>query len=394
MHLESPRGLVDTDREGTNATDVRNFRLTSGLARPHRSFGSLVKWAIAIPTSVMMLIGLYIVAMDSAWMHDPNVIRPILLVALFFATAHLIRAVIRWRGAKLVGGYLSRFDRLNHIDTYEISYPRIFTPRGKLPHAVLLLHGYTGSPQEFDNLLTALKDAGIPYYSPQFTGFGLSTVDLLYSASASDWARDALSAYDRISAFTERVSVVGHSMGAVLATFIAEHRPVHHLVLSGPGHYPNRNDAAIAAVLGTPVVSSIVQWFIPLLPKPIRRGRASYADLRDSEAAKASFQYVAVPIRSAFQVLKAQAMVDIRKITARDLTIVWGRDDQTVDVPRLLRFLDAHDVKYASYALEDSGHNTFEDYDKDKAISIVLDVFSDVRGGADPRPIRQVQAGA
>lgn len=372
---------------------MRNFGLTKRSARPHRSFSILVKWAIAIPTSVMLLIALYIVAMDTTWMHDPNVIRPILLIFLFFGTAHLIRAVIRWRGARLVGSYLARFDPLGQIDTYGISYPRIFTPRGKLPHAVLLLHGYTGSPQEFDNLLAALKQAGIPYYSPQFTGFGLSSVDLLYSTSASDWARDALSAYDRISAFADKVSVVGHSMGAILATFIAEHRPVHHLLLSGPGLYANRNDAAIAAVLGTPIVSTIVQWFIPLLPKPIRRGRASYADLRDAEAAQASFQYVAVPIRSAFQVLKAQAMVDIRNISAHDLTIIWGKDDQTVDVPRLLRFLDEHDVKYVSHALENSGHNTFEDYDKSKAIAIVLDVFSDVGGGADPRPVHQARAG-
>ncbi len=327
----------------------------------------------------MLFVALYIEAMDTTWLHDPRIIRPILLIFLFFGTATLIRAIIRWRGAKLVQSYLQRFDPLLGLDTYSISYPRVFSPRAKLPHAVLLLHGYTGSPQEFDNLLAALKQANIPYYAPQFTGFGLSSIELLYAASAADWARDALSAYDRIGAFAENVSVIGHSMGAILATYVAEHRKVHHLVLSGPGHYANPSDAAIARLVRTPIISGIVQWFIPLLPKPIRRGRLSYADLKDIEAAEASFQYVAVPVHSAFQVLKAQTVVDIRRISCTDLSVVWGQDDRTVDVPRLLRFLDEHKVAYSSHCLENSAHNAFEDYDKEAAIAIVLDVLADLR---------------
>lgn len=348
--------------------------------RPRRSFGVLVRWAIAIPTSVMLLIALYIVAMDTSWMHDPDVIRPILLICLFFATALLIRTVIRWRGTRLVGGYLSRFDPIDDIATYEASYPRIFTPRGRLPHAVLLLHGYTHSPQEFDHLLAALRREGIPYFAPQISGFGLSSIDLLYSTSARDWARDALTAYDQIAMFAEQVSIVGHSMGAILATFVAEHRKVRHLVLSGPGLYVHPNDTGIAALLGTPVVSAIVQWFIPLLPKPIRRGRVSFSDVKDARAADATFQYIAVPIRSTYEVLRAQTMVDIRRITADDLTVVWGRDDQTVDVPRLLTFLDANQVKHSSHCLENSAHATFEDFDKDRAIGIVLNVLMDRTG--------------
>lgn len=372
-------------------TITENKVAPATLKKRRRSFGHLLKWAIAIPTTVMLFGALYITIMDTRWFRDPDVIRPILLVLLLFATACVIRTVIRWRGAKLVHSYLARFDALDRIDTYGASYPRIFNPRGKSPHAVLLLHGYTVSPQEFDHLLAALKEAGISYYAPQITGFGLSSVNLLYTANATDWARDALSAYDRISAFAENISVIGHSMGCVLATFIAEHRKVHHLVLSGPGLYANPNDAAITGLLRTPILSGMVQWLIPLLPKPIRRGRLSYADTRDTDAAEESFQYIALPIRSVLQVLKAQTMIDIRKIDVSDLTIIWGRDDQTVDVPRLLRFLDENKIAYKNYCFENTGHNSFEDYDKAAAIEAVLDVFSDIRPSSELKASWAVQ---
>lgn len=348
---------------------------TKGKAR---SFGHLLKWLIAIPVAFMLFVGLYVQIMDTDLFRDPEIIRPLLWTLLIFTTACIIRAVIRWRGQALVRNYLNRFDALDNLGTFDASYPRIYNPRSKVPHAVLLLHGYTVSPQEFDHLLVALRAAGIPYYAPQITGFGLSSVNLLYAANAVDWARDALSAYDRISAFAENISVIGHSMGCVLATFIAEHRKVHHLILSGPGFYANPHDAAITGLLRTPILSDAVQWLIPLLPKPIRRGRLSYADTLDHKAAENSFQYIALPIHSVLQVLRAQTMIDIRKAQIQDLTIIWGRDDQTVDVPRLLEFLESHKVPHKSYCLEKTGHNSFEDYDKDDAIRIVLDLFSDI----------------
>jgi len=352
--------------------------LSKSKKKQARSFGHLLKWLIAIPMTFTLFVGLYIHIMDTDWFHDPEVIRPLLWALLIFVTACIIRAGIRWRGQALVRDYLERFEALDDLGTYDVSYPRIYNPQDKVPHAVLLLHGYTVSPQEFDHLLAAFRKAGIPYYAPQITGFGLSSVKLLYAASAADWARDAISAYDRLSAFADNISVIGHSMGCVLATFLAEHRKVHHLVLSGPGFYASPHDAAITRLLRTPILSHAVQWLIPLLPKPVRRGRLSYADTIDPSAAENSFQYIALPIQSVLQVLRAQTMIDIRKAQMDDLTIIWGRDDQTVDVPRLLKFLEDNNVPFKNHCLERTGHNSFEDYDRDIAVGIVLDLFADL----------------
>jgi esterase/lipase len=348
--------------------------------KPARSFGHLLKWLIAIPVTFTLFVGLYIQIMDTELFHDPEFTRPLLWILLIFATACFIRVAIRWRGQLLVRDYLRRFDELENLGTFHVAYPRIYNPRQKVPHAVLLLHGYTVSPQEFDHLLAHFREAEIPYYAPQITGFGLSSVNLLYTASAADWARDAISAYDRLSAFAENISVIGHSMGCVLATFLAEHRKVHHLILSGPGFYASPHDAAVTRLLRTPILSHAVQWVIPLLPKPIRRGRLSYADTIDPDAAENSFQYIALPIHSVMQVLRAQTIVDIRKAQFDDLTVLWGKDDQTVDVPRLLRFLEDNKVPFRSHCFERTGHNCFEDYDRDEAVKVVMEVLADLKG--------------
>lgn len=56
----------------------------------------------------------------------------------------------------------------------------------------------------------------------------------LEQVEAENWFREAIQAYDLLASLADKVSVIGHSNGGALVTYIAQHREVEHLILSGP----------------------------------------------------------------------------------------------------------------------------------------------------------------
>ncbi|MBD3410634.1 MAG: alpha/beta fold hydrolase, partial [Ignavibacteriales bacterium] len=112
--------------------------------------------------------------------------------------------------------------------------PVVWCGSRKAPEGALLLHGFSASPAEFAPVTDKLKERDVPFYAPTLTGFGVESLHLLRVVHSSDWLRDALRAYDVVASRAERVHVFGHSMGAIMATFVAQRRTVDKLVLSAP----------------------------------------------------------------------------------------------------------------------------------------------------------------
>lgn len=99
--------------------------------------------------------------------------------------------------------------------------------------AVLLLHGFTGEPRELAAPAKALSGAGFAVYAPRYPGHGTGRADFL-TTRAEDWARRAVDAYLDLKAEYSIVQVLGHSMGGLLATIVAEAFDVPRLVLLAP----------------------------------------------------------------------------------------------------------------------------------------------------------------
>ena len=89
----------------------------------------------------------------------------------------------------------------------------------------LLLHGGGGGTawdlKEFAHLLH--EQTGMTIWLPSLTGFGTEPEDLL-GVTLEDWLRDADSGVDKLLRTCERVFVVGHSAGGVLALLTASKR--------------------------------------------------------------------------------------------------------------------------------------------------------------------------
>ncbi len=92
------------------------------------------------------------------------------------------------------------------------------------PTGVLVLHGYTGSPQSVRPLATALASSGCSVELPLLPGHGTSVEDLL-PTRWTDWSSAAEASYRELAARCDRVFVSGLSMGGTLAVWLALGHP-------------------------------------------------------------------------------------------------------------------------------------------------------------------------
>ena len=100
------------------------------------------------------------------------------------------------------------------------------------PTGVLVLHGFTGSPQSLRPLALRFAEAGHSVELPLLPGHGTKIEDMV-PTRFDDWYAAAKAAYADLAGRCERVVVVGLSMGGTLATLVAiEHEPAGLVVVN------------------------------------------------------------------------------------------------------------------------------------------------------------------
>jgi carboxylesterase len=100
------------------------------------------------------------------------------------------------------------------------------------PTGVLVLHGFTGSPQSLRPLAVRFAEEGHSVELPLLPGHGTKIEDMV-PTRFDDWYQAAEAAYADLASRCERVVVVGLSMGGTLATLLAiEHDPAALIVIN------------------------------------------------------------------------------------------------------------------------------------------------------------------
>jgi len=92
------------------------------------------------------------------------------------------------------------------------------------PVGVLVLHGFTGTPQSMRPLAEAFAGAGHAVELPLLPGHGTSVDDMLTTGWA-DWSAAAEAALEALQSRTETVVVAGLSMGGSLTCWLATRHP-------------------------------------------------------------------------------------------------------------------------------------------------------------------------
>ena len=106
----------------------------------------------------------------------------------------------------------------------------------------LLLHGFSGMPIGLGELANHIEKLGLPYRAPTLRGHGANTPNALLGVKWTDWISDAEKAMSEVLEETEKVTIIGHSMGGMIALILA-------------AKYSNKIDSIIVAGGSTKIVS-------------------------------------------------------------------------------------------------------------------------------------------
>lgn len=134
-------------------------------------------------------------------------------------------------------------------------------PVGEAPVAVLLLHGFTGSPWEVRPLGESLAARGVHVHCPRLPGHGTTPEAMLFAGKA-EWLAAAEAGLEALRG-ARAVVVAGLSMGALLALLLAARHParVKGLVLLAPAIRLGARDARLLKRLRfLPVAALAPRW--------------------------------------------------------------------------------------------------------------------------------------
>lgn len=87
-------------------------------------------------------------------------------------------------------------------------------------HGVLLIHGFTGSPAEMLLMGKYLNSKGLTVLGIRLAGHGTNENDLSRTTK-EDWINSVIDGYSILKNCCDKISLVGHSMGGLLAIKIA-----------------------------------------------------------------------------------------------------------------------------------------------------------------------------
>nr|WP_161556717.1 alpha/beta fold hydrolase [Micromonospora acroterricola] len=130
------------------------------------------------------------------------------------------------------------------------SRSRLLSHGSRTGRAVLLLHGYTHAPDQYDELAKEFFDRGYNVWIPRAPHHGTVDRRAHHRVEAGDLTAYAAEALTVAAGLGEEVGVVGISGGAVLAAWLAQVRGdvVRRLLLLSPFFRPDPRQAPAFAV--------------------------------------------------------------------------------------------------------------------------------------------------
>jgi len=237
---------------------------------------------------------------------------------------------------------------------------------------VLLLHGFTGTPDCMSYLANALHQAKFTVAAPVLAGHG-THYEHLEKTEWQDWYQSAEAAFHSLKARCKRIMVAGLSMGGLLAAHLAYH---------------HKQSVAALGLLATPLfldgflIKSVFPtvWNTPL--KKIYRYQPKYGfSINDPRARRRYQTYDKIPVAS------VATLLDVQKIVRQELKhlrqpaiIIHSLHDETVpygNLDYIKAILHSDEVK--TVTLKKSNHIITVDYEKDVVAKQLVKFFKKYR---------------
>ncbi|MHC4262282.1 MAG: alpha/beta hydrolase [Planctomycetota bacterium] len=237
--------------------------------------------------------------------------------------------------------------------------------------AVLMVHGWSSSPNDFGEIPTLLFEAGLHVRQMRLPGHGMRPEDFR-AATLEDWRAAVREEFAELSARFDVVHVVGFSMGGALSIELASEVPIGRLVVIAPFFglpYPRPLGIRVGTLGG---------WFEPLLPWIDAGGEVLSLACRDH--VDQVLKYRAIPLRATVEVDRiGDAVSDIElleRVTA-PLLVVAAPDDPVASAELAFEFLRATSSPYRREVVTpDSSHILAWDCDCELVAAEVVDFLT------------------
>ncbi len=278
--------------------------------------------------------------------------------------------------AVAIGGYNAWVKRKTDreierlLESGEIRYFEERRADGRAP-AVLLVHGYGGSPFDLTPITQRLDTLGMAYHVPVLPGHGESPYEM-ENVTYQDWRQTVREVHAGLRAEYGRTIIIGFSMGASLALAEAAEQPPERLVVIAPYFKLYRPPL---------VPGSVESWArtLGLAIPVVRRMSKGNINLNDPEGLKRYKARKELAITAIADVVEAgkQARLALNDI---DCPVLWLHSSQDG--------IADYDASMAAYEelsapgknivrFERSAHVVLFDYDAEAVVDSIMKFISE-----------------
>ena len=222
--------------------------------------------------------------------------------------------------------------------------------RGTSAHGALVLHGFTGNPGSMRGVAEALAAAGYHVEMPLLPGHG-TVVDEMVPTRWADWAGAAEAAYATLAARTQKVIVVGLSMGGALTLRLgADHAEIAGLVCINPATAPQPQEVL-------DMVQGMIDGGTELMP-------AIGSDIADPDARESAYDATPLAPLLSMMIDGLAPLVPAYPSMRQPLLLLNSPQDHVVE-PAAAEFLaSTYGGPVERVSLDRSYHVATQDYDK------------------------------
>lgn len=247
--------------------------------------------------------------------------------------------------------------------------PFLLLPSSPKPLGVLLVHGFTATPNMMRWLGDDLLARGYPSLGVRLAGHGTTPAEMNVTRWEA-WLASVEDGYHYLSNLVENIVVVGHSTGGALSLLLSTLQQVKGVVGISALHRLPSNPLP-AFLRGLPVQTQIRLFAGLSHLQPFRKKGAPH--WYDWEAQKAYIAYRVFPVRAAAELWRMLVFIEPHLSAVQVPTLlIHSRDDQFI-TPDQAEHLYAHIGSPNKNLLwvERSGHNVPMDAERERVFAAV-----------------------
>ena len=235
-------------------------------------------------------------------------------------------------------------------------------------HGVLLVHGFTGSPSEMVLLGQYLHQHGFTVLCMRMAGHGTTPEDMEHM-NWQNWFDSVIDGYALLEGCCERISVVGLSMGGLLAMLLSTQAEIYKIVsMAAPIYITDEQELRLL-----PPQEQSAGQFVPKRRKRLP-GTPGICNV----------SYRKMPLVSVHELLHRISYVRSQlELVQRPLLILQSRQDHTAQ-PRSAQYIYDHtaSVDKRLFWLEKSGHRLPVDSERE----LVFEKTAEFLAAAEEHP--------